>query len=825
MAAPPHPPEETLAEAPGEGLAGRPRRAGAPARHGLDLGLGQDRYADAGAIGQGGMSSVRRVWDGRFGVHVAMKLLRLDLVDDPLAQARFASEARITARLQHPGVVAVYDEGRTPAGQPWFTMTEVQGQTFGALIAGAHAEGAPSPEQRRRLLGLLLRAAETVAYAHEHGILHRDLKPSNLMVGAFDEVRVMDWGLARALDHAEDPSAPVLLGGELRAGDAAGTQQGAVLGTPAYMPPEQARGALEAMGPTADVYALGAVLHELLAGVAPLTGSARAAWSRLLQGPVPLLQSAAAQDAPEELRALCCRALAWRPEDRFPDAGHLARALRDWLDGARRRARAQAILADAARLRPEAEALRRRAREQRGAAAALLAPLLPHSPVSRKAPAWALEDAAAEAEAEAALAELRWERVVASALQLDPELPEAHEVLAEHYAGRLQAAEAEGDGAEVARAELLLAEHDRGRHAALLHGAGVLTLVSEPPGAEVRLFALVERERRVVAEPRGLLGRTPLVEQPLDRGSWLLELHAPGREPVRYPVHLQRGESWTGSPPGSTEPQPVVLPLAGSLPEGAVYVPGGWFLAGGDPLAIDALPRQRVWLDPFCIGRTSVTMGTVRRLLQARLDRGEDVGPLLPYGDTARSAPLLRVEEGTGQIVAHPDQNGLRWADDWPAAGLDWHAARVLAAELGGALPHELEWAKAARGVDGRVLPWGRTMEPTWAAVLGRSGDPPCPAPAAAFEVDQSPYGARDLAGGVRDWCDNAWTRGGPALAEGRLQLPAETPTEPEYRSARGGAWASTLRLSRLATRFANRPDQHFNMLGFRVVWRGLPGT
>ncbi|MEL6347417.1 MAG: SUMF1/EgtB/PvdO family nonheme iron enzyme, partial [Myxococcota bacterium] len=699
----------------------------------------QVRYRDEGRIALGGMSEVRRVWDRQFGFYAAMKLLRPELLDTDSAQARFRAEALITARIQHPGVVAVYDQGETAAGQPWFTMTEVRGETFGALIARAYATGPIAPGELRRLVGLLLRATEAVAYAHSQGILHRDIKPENLMVGPFGEVLVMDWGLARALDLPDDATAR-----DVAMPDAAMTAIGQVLGTPAYMPPEQARGQLDALGPTADVFSLGAVLYELITGQPLDRGPGAAVWRRRMRGPPILFDGIDTDHLPDALLIVCVCCLEDDPADRYADAGAFAAVLRDWLDGAQRRARALEIVAQAAAQRPAIDALRAQATDKRARAAAIMAPLQPHSPVDQKAPAWDLEDQAAELESTAAVQEVRWQQVVGTALQQVPDLPEAHAMLADHYAGRLRAAEQEGRRAEVARFETLLADHDRGRYASLLTGIGAVTLVTDPPGAEVRLYQYVEKRRRLVPEFRRVLGRTPLIEVPLEHGSWLFELHREGYPVVNYPVYLERGASWDGVRPGGHEPYPIVLPKRGELSEWECYVPAGWFIAGGDPMAVDSLPRRWVWVDGFCVDRFVVSGGEYLSYLQSLPQREG----LLPVADVSGQTPL--VSEYAGRLTLSIDQSGRQWQPSWPIVGLDWHAAQAFAHHHHQRLLHELEWSKAARGVDGRTMPWGNTLESTWCAVMDSTAGAPDPSPVDTYPIDCSPYGVRGVAGGVR---------------------------------------------------------------------------
>ncbi len=245
-----------------------------PPASGRSLGtLLPERYEDHGCLATGGFGEVWRVRDRVLHRNLAMKVLRPDFVHSQHMRARFLTEARITAQLQHPGIVAVHDQGELADGRLWFTMKEVRGRTLRAVIDEVHgaagADGfveAPSGWTFRRLLDAFARISQAVAFAHSRRVMHRDLKPDNLMVGEFGEVLVMDWGLARRVD-ADTDSLPGLISVDLPA-DALGlssvlgaeiaesptaelTRYGDVLGTPAYMPPEQALGQRELHAPTA----------------------------------------------------------------------------------------------------------------------------------------------------------------------------------------------------------------------------------------------------------------------------------------------------------------------------------------------------------------------------------------------------------------------------------------------------------------------------------------------------------------------------------------------------------------------------------------------
>src|SRR5690349_13667053 len=244
------------------------------------------RYRDLGRIASGGFGEVRRVFDTALDRMVAMKILHADVAARPKVAARFLSEVKLTAGLAHPGIVAVHDWGRLDDGRLWYTMREVRGRTLGEVIDDVHeaADDAgfhetPSGWTFRRLVDAFGRVCQAVAYAHRRGVVHRDLKPDNIMVGELGDVLVMDWGLGRRVSDVSDitdiaePSAVV----DSVAPDAGAeglTHHGDVLGTPSYMPPEQALGQLELHGPPSDVYALGAILYHLLAGRPPYKGTA-----------------------------------------------------------------------------------------------------------------------------------------------------------------------------------------------------------------------------------------------------------------------------------------------------------------------------------------------------------------------------------------------------------------------------------------------------------------------------------------------------------------------------------------------------------------------
>ena len=328
------------------------------------------RYVVQRELARGGMGAVLEVHDPSLRRTIAMKVVRSDAgfratetpEDAERNQSRLLAEAQILAQLDHPGVVAIHELGLDAHGRAYFTMKRVQGHDFGVVIRAC---------QRReplwsltRAVGVLARVCDAVAYAHQKGVVHRDLKPSNVMVGRFGEVFVMDWGLARVAGRAQAPPVPVHTASlePERASNAApppseaepsvvhtdresgsrpgsssiATLAGAVVGTPGYLAPEQAKSDAAAIGPRSDVYALGAMLYHLLAGHHPYARERKLESEELVRAvlagpPEPLARCA--PRAPEELVAIAERAMARAPERRYESMLALATDLNAWLEG------------------------------------------------------------------------------------------------------------------------------------------------------------------------------------------------------------------------------------------------------------------------------------------------------------------------------------------------------------------------------------------------------------------------------------------------------------------------------------------------------------
>lgn len=282
-------------------------------------------YRIEGEVAQGGIGRVLSARDGRLDRTVAVKVL---LEDSGAYEDRFVREALVTARLQHPSIVPVYEAGRWPTGEPFYSMKLVSGKPLLEII-----EKTTSLEERLPLLTRVLAVADAMAYAHERRIIHRDLKPANILAGAHGETVLIDWGLAKDLNEEHIPSVAELVADPNATApeNNALTMIGSVMGTPAYMPPEQASGA--AVDERADVYALGAILYHVLSGKQPYAGyNGMQTIMRVLEEPPKSLE-ALQGGIPRDLLAIIDKAMHRERDARYPTAKEFAEDLRRYLTG------------------------------------------------------------------------------------------------------------------------------------------------------------------------------------------------------------------------------------------------------------------------------------------------------------------------------------------------------------------------------------------------------------------------------------------------------------------------------------------------------------
>ena len=788
-----------------------------------------DRYHETEVLGRGGMGVVVATRDRVLGREVAMKRL-LDPSSASDLRSRFLEEARVTAQLEHPNIVPVHDLAVYPEGELFFTMKRVHGRSLGEILqARAAGDAATSAEfSLVRLLTVFQQVCMGVGYAHSRGVLHRDLKPANIMIGDFGEVHVMDWGVARVLSvqqaphtgghsapqgaaqapsledsFGDSPTGPVLSVRALT--EERMTMMGTVMGTPEYMSPEQAMG-LADVGPASDLFALGVILYEILTGQTPFRGPTAMATLLNVTTAVPRPPSAVAPDreTPPELEGICLRALAKQPADRQGSARELFDAIEAYLEGTaelrRRQREADVMWVKAQGHNQRVAALRARLDATLAQALALRQRLAPQDPVAAKRPLWALEDEAASLRQQARAEANEALNALHHALEHMPEHRGAREALARHHFERWTQAEEQRAEADVLFFRSQVQRYNDGQLDSLLRDTCPVVIRSQPPGAQVTLSPLSEVDRRCVAGPPAGWGTTPLALPAVRRGFYLLQVRAPGCEELKLPVEVGRQSEVEIN---------VRVFRPGDLPEGFVHIPAGVFRMG-DPFqargagehGAGSLPLRSVPLPDYAIARLPVTVAQYVAFLNSLAA----VDPRIALRRSPRDFGQHYWPIGTDGRFALPivDRDGDAWDPRWPVMSVSLDDAQAYCAwrseRLGRTvrLPSEAEWEKAARGVDGRSYPWGDHFDPSFCKMRSSRPQAPVPEPVGTFPADESPYGVRDMAGTVREWCG--------------------TELEPGLWVIKGGAWNLHAHVCRASHRQGHSRRATTSSIGFRLA-------
>ncbi|MEE2789635.1 MAG: bifunctional serine/threonine-protein kinase/formylglycine-generating enzyme family protein [Myxococcota bacterium] len=699
------------------------------------------RFELQGEIARGAMGRILAAWDLHLGRPVAIKVLRKATSRD-LERVRFLEEAQVTGQLQHPGIMPVYELGRL-RDQLAFVMRRIEGRSLKKVISGLRRGNEQIRKQfgRMRLLNIFHQLCLSVAYAHTRSVVHRDLKPSNVMVGDFGEVVLLDWGLCK------------VIGSETRSTRSTSerwqTVHGQIIGTPAYMAPEQAGGLIDEVGPRTDVYGLGAILYHLLTLRPPFVGkSNREIVTRVLQEEVvPPSERAPSRQISHELNAICMRAMAREKRDRYANATALANAIQDFIDapstvrgtpgskgveplvqrGVAALARHQSLLEDKALLIDDIQTRR-----------AYLDPL---DPPEERAQLWMAEQRLKEVQTNISDAYAQAVYALTSASASSDEATDAQNMLCELFISRFDAAHIAGNYVEASYYRRMIAEVDDGRYGSLVANEGSMYIDVQPREAQIRIAELTVEGRRLVPASYIDHGPAPVRVDPLAAGIYSVELSADGYETLYNTVVVE---------PGRCARQKMRLLTIGTLVEGFVHVPAGTFRSG---CRTDHYrPPSEQALPDFMIGRYPVTAAEY-------LDFINDVAltdPALAHARVPRThdgidTPWIQTQDGYDL----PDELG--WTPDMPIVGItvdDCVAYCQWRSSLDGQpyrLATELEWEKAARGSEGRRFPWGDDWDPSFAVYQG-TWDHAWPPPVGYLDTDVSPCGASDMAGGVREW-------------------------------------------------------------------------
>ncbi len=784
------------------------------------------RYAQGLELGRGGGGVVVAAVDRTLGRTVALKTMREGLGEGSSARL-LLGEACVTAGLEHPNIIPVYDFGVLESGEPFYTMRIVDRRSLADVLADPQLRDEWSIA---RFCRVLVQVARALAYAHTRGVVHRDVKPANILIGGWGEVYLADWGIAKDAAEADTASGrPEKLGDRSVALDA--TVDGSVVGTVGFMPPEQARG--EQVDGRGDLFALGVTLYLILTGRRPFQRDSSYGTLDATVEESPKRPRDLSPRCPIVLDELCMRLLEKDRDDRPGTADAVADELEAFLEGdkeQRRRAEeARRVVADARTHLARHASLELDREAALAEAKTLLGARQPFEPIETKLPGWAMEDRAREIEAEQARELALVEQRYTQALGLAP-IAEVRAGLSEFHWMRAERAARGQDRVAQAHHEAMVHEFDDGRYKAMLTAPSRVSISSNPPGAEVIVHRYVEHQRvmREAAEVR--VGVTPLVhgnEVRLEPGSYLFILRKVGFRDTRLPVSCRRGEMLSFD---------VTLYTDAEIGEGFVYVPGGPCIVGGDGEAADGLPRQEVAVPDFAIARLAVTFAEYLAFADALfLDDPTLATKRLPQGDAGDGVSVARdaagkwvpiyekiIEGEEGRKLCRPDRVGSVSVDsiDWfdAVAYCHWLAKKSDIAGL--RLPTEAEWEKSARGADGRIFPWGNAFEATFCKMRESRPGFCQPEPVGTFELDESVYGVRDLGGSHRTWTADIQ---GELTAEAAL-LELEPPPgssardTARMRAARGGYWRASPVDCRAASRMRVLSSFRRSYIGVRVA-------
>jgi serine/threonine-protein kinase len=788
-----------------------------------------DRYQREQEIGRGSIGIIYKAYDRLLQRTVAIKVMRPELRGQERQHTRFVREAQLCGRLGHPNIVPVYDVGRFEGG-PAIVMALLAGRSLRTIIRTTQV-------RMGRMLGWFTQVCNGLAFAHDQGIIHRYIKPAHIFVGDFGQVVLTDWGLAKSMraGNAAEELPPGFNPDEV-------TRIGDVVGTPAYMAPEQAEGRVRQVDHRADVYALGAILYEILTGTRPYEASRSDEVLREVRrgSPEPPRQRAPHRDIPAALEAVTLKAMARDPAQRFQSALDLAANIEAQFES-------RPVPATRPPAGPETLPLMRRpatgrpsdppgelpppepaARGKGGREVAALVSMSLVPDQTASDPETALAEGRGEAnawmrhwqEARALSSEARRlfanlppeppRRMLADLWRLEGQSRDALDRAAHHFVQAVESLGKAGTGAEAraalarlhrdawraaeAHGDLVSAQFHRARAEAVDDGAlsgelarrSALSVHSDPAGAVVDLSSLDDRSTVWTPGARLRLGKTPLSSRTVSASRAWLRLTAPDGLAARMPLRLEPGESRVVE---------VHLPRSHHVPAGFLFIAGGRFLMGADDRAPGAGQPREVDVQSFCMARSPVTWEDYFEFLEDLLAVGGRAEPRFPRRN---GKAVVRVEhtrvQWTDDVFAPPGSPVRFVSQDDALAYAAW-LGRRLGARL--RLPTEMEWEYAAGGADGRAYPWGDRFAPgladnRWRRARG-------PAPLAGFPEDESPFGVRNVAGGVSEWT------GTPADEPGRAIV-------------RGGSWRSRPDQCRIGARATMPGPSTHEGIGIRLA-------
>lgn len=844
------------------------------------------RYGEIGLLGIGGMGEVYQVRDYELNRTIAMKIIHRYLSENEIASARFIEEGQICAQLEHPNIVPVYEIGKLDDGRLYFTMKAIKGTAFNEAIREVHKaivnnqwQVTASGLSFRKLIDIFCSVCQAMSYAHSKGVIHRDLKPENIMIGEYGEILVVDWGIAKILGTNERDflnNSEELIKTDRAKKGLFKTRIGQISGTPEYMPPEQAAGRIDLIDERSDIYSLGTILYEVLTGKAPYEAVDRmSVLQQVLDGPpksiytirkeietkekttleeleelnLSNIESTSEKQLPLALVNACEKAMARNKEERHQSVIEFSKEVGDWLEGAKKEEEALKVVEQAMRLNQNYYHMDLKARELFDKAEKGLKEVHTWEAERFKTKWWEMEHQAQELQQKVDLIRVLHEQKLHAALTHKSDLEEAHLALAKFYKEEHQILEAKRNISEAKKFELRLRENAlalpdsnrwKKKFLTYLEGTGEVEISLDTGNVVILLEEFLSYYKRLIVRPLMTLGKSSHLIYSLQKGSYRLRLKKQGHHEVVYPFLISRGELWESFDISGKE-RLVHVPKEGILEKDECFIPGGWFWAGGDPENTVALSQKRIWIDDFVIQKFPITNQEYIVFLDdlVREGREDEALAYVPFEKNIKLNQQKEMVYGRNPDGTFTLLDGLEKelsALENPVVSIDWFSAKAYAdwkAKKTGKpyrLLHELEWEKAARGVDGRYFPWGDHFDPAFCCMRLSVEGKLTPVKINSFAIDQSPYGVRGLGGNVQDWCYNDWTADWmrvqgldwtgsfkAALNMNKfLEIIKQSPNN-SLKTARGGRWNGGVLSARSASRFDESTTTYLPSLGFRL--------
>jgi eukaryotic-like serine/threonine-protein kinase len=756
---------------------------------------GIDTYELGHEIARGGMGRVVNALDKNLERPVAVKLLLNEQQQSSAWQSRFIQEAQVTGQLQHPSIIPVYDLGMTSQGQLYFSMKKVEGITLSDVFKRLRAEDPSTMARftRSKLIQTFQMVCMAVAYAHSRSVIHRDIKPSNIMVGEFGEVFLMDWGLAKILEKEAEAGQTRVRSMREEQGRMT-TRQGQVIGTPGYMAPELALGQLHLVGEESDVYALGAILYELLTLRRPYAGKdVRTIVQRMLRTPViPASQRTPGRDIPEQLEQITGRCLERDISLRYQSVMDLYRELQGFVENHLGvKSRSQTLVHQLSPTFTEYWDARQQLDELYLRVLSDGETITPWSRLETKREVW-------QQQRELERLERRVDQLYSAVIQgCEKKLISSEDTrgLVNQIGAAIKAElTPPTSSSRVLESERLIRDFKRWPNLRL--GSGRLVIRSNRPEVNIELSQCEEVDGLVKVKGWKPQGQSPVVVNEITPGPYLIRLQDQ-RLSYIAPIQVPRIGDLT-----------VDVPLSqlAALPEGFIGILSCASMLGGDEQAFWSLSRKSYALESFALSRYPVTFGEYLEFLNALAVY--DLEQALGRCPRSESSRLITNVGGEFTLPQHSPFK-QPWNPQWPVFGINWHDARAFCDwrssrdNLSIRLPTSVEWEMAGRGADERKFPWGNIWEPTFCNNALENPGAPTLNPVGSHPTDMSPFGVVDMAGGVAEWTQ---------------ELQKTDDIAGQVAVCRGGSWSRTDRDARLASRHPMFPDAVSRRIGFRLA-------